>query len=94
MPDFTASLGKKDKTLIEFKLAKSKSLQDNILNQLKKYKEVNKTENGIWVIVFFTLEEKEKVDKVLRNNNLESDQNFILVDARKDNKVPASKIKS
>ena len=94
MPDFTASQGKKDKTLIEFKLAKSKSLEDNILNQLKKYKEVNKTENGIWVIVFFKLEEKEKVDKVLRNNNLENDQNFILVDARKDNKVPASKIKS
>lgn len=94
MPDFTASQGREDKTLVEFKLAKSKGLEDNILNQLKKYKEVNNTEKGIWVIVFFTLKEHKKVQKILKNHNRENDPNFILVDARKDNKVTASKIKS
>src|SRR3989344_1249273 len=93
-PDFAASQGKKDKTLVEFKLAKSKSLEDNILNQLEKYKEVNATKKGIWVIIFFTFEEQKKLQKILKKHNLENDQNFISVDARKDNKVPASKIKS
>ena len=92
-PDFTASQGRKDKTIIEFKLAKSSSLEKNIINQLEKYKEVNKTDNGIWVIVFFTFEEHEKVIKILKKHGLDKNENYILVDARKDNKISASKIK-
>ena len=93
VPDFVASQGRKDKTIIEFKLASSSSLEKNILNQLEKYKEVNKTNNGIWVIVFFTYEEHEKVLSILKRNKLEDSKNYILVDARKDNKITASKIK-
>lgn len=92
-PDFTASIGKEDKTLIEFKLASSSSLEKNILRQLEKYKEINKTEYGIWVIVFFTKEEHQRVLKILSKHNLENNKNYILVDARKDNKTPPSKIK-
>lgn len=93
-PDFVASRGRRDKVLIEFKLAKSSSLEDNILKQLEKYKEVNNTSKGIWVIIFFTGEEYQKVLQVLKNNNLNDNPNFVLVDARKDNKIPPSKIKS
>jgi len=92
-PDFVASQGKKDKTIIEFKLAGSSSLEKNKINQLEKYKEVNKTKNGIWVIVFFTSEENDKVLNILKRNNLEDNKNYILVDARQDNKITASKIK-
>jgi hypothetical protein len=92
-PDFVASQGKKDKTIIEFKLAKSGSLDKNIANQLEKYKEVAKTEWGIWVIVFFTYDEHQKIMAVLEKYNLQDNDNFILVDARKDNKIAPSKIK-
>ncbi|MFA5933171.1 MAG: hypothetical protein WCV81_02800 [Microgenomates group bacterium] len=92
-PDFTASQGRKDKTVIEFKLASSSSLEKNILNQLEKYKEVNKTNQGIWVIIFFTYKDHQKVLGILKKNNLEGNKNYILVDARKDNKIPPSKIK-
>lgn len=92
-PDFAASQGKKDKTIIEFKLASSSSLEKNILNQLEKYKEVNKTNNGIWVIVYFTHEENQKVLAILEKYNLHDNKNYILVDARKDNKTSASAIR-
>lgn len=92
-PDFIASQGRKDKTIVEFKLASSSSLEKNILKQLEKYKEVNKTDKGIWLIVFFTFEEHQKVLDILKKHKLEDDKNYILVDARKDNKITASKIK-
>ncbi|MEK6839335.1 MAG: hypothetical protein AABX72_00165 [Nanoarchaeota archaeon] len=92
-PDFTASQGRKDKTVIEFKLARSSSLEKNILNQVEKYKEVNKTNQGIWVIIFFTYKEYQKVLGILKKNNLEGNKNYILVDARRDNKISPSKIK-
>ena len=92
-PDFAVSQGRKDKTLVEFKLAKSSSLEKNLQNQLKKYKETNKAKEGIWVIIFFTSAEQQKVLEILKRYNLENDKNYILVDARKDNKIPASKIK-
>lgn len=92
-PDFVASQGRKDKTIVEFKLASSSSLEKNILNQVKKYKEVNNAKQGIWVIVFFTYEEHQKVLNILEKNKLSNDKNYVLVDARKDNKISASKIK-
>jgi hypothetical protein len=92
-PDFVASQGRKDKTLVEFKLAKSSSLENNLLEQLKKYKEVNQTEKGIWVIIFFSEGEERRVKGILKKHKLDNDKNYILVDARKDNKIPPSKIK-
>jgi hypothetical protein len=93
-PDFTASNGKKDKTVIEFKLASSSSLKENLKNQLEKYKEVNNTKKGIWIIIFFTLDEEFKLKIILRELGMENMGNVVVVDARMDNKTPASKIKS
>jgi len=92
-PDFVASIGRKDKTIIEFKLASSSSLEKNLINQLEKYKEVNNTNQGIWVIIFFTREEHNKVLGILKKQNLQVGDNYILVDARKDNKIAPSKIR-
>lgn len=91
--DFTISKGKKDKTIIELKLASSNSLEKNILNQLEKYKEVNKTDYGVWIIVFFSEVEYKKVFNILKKYSLENQDNYILIDARRDNKISASKIK-
>jgi hypothetical protein len=91
-PDFSASIGKKDKALIEFKLAKSSSLEKNISKQLEKYKQVNRTKKGIWVIIYFNEKECDKINRILKKLNLQNEENYILVDARKDNKKPASKL--
>lgn len=91
--DYTASNGKIDKTLIEFKLASSSSLKDNLKNQLEKYKEVNKTKKGIWIIIFFTQDEEFKLKLILRELEMDKMQSIVLVDARLDNKTTASKIK-
>lgn len=92
MPDYVVSQGSKDKALIEFKLARSSSLEKNLKNQLKKYKEVNKAKSGVWVIIFFTANEEKKVKRLLKQYGFENDPDYILVDARKDNKISASKI--
>jgi hypothetical protein len=92
-PDFAVSQGKRDKSLVEFKLAKSSSLEKNLLHQLEKYKTVNDAIGGIWVIVFFSATEERRVKTILKKLNLENNKNYILVDARRDNKTPPSKIK-
>lgn len=91
-PDFAISKGKKDKTLVEFKLAKSSSLEKNLLKQLAKYQEVDKVKKGIWVIIFFNESEEAKIKNILKKYKLEDDEKYVLVDARKDNKTSASKL--
>lgn len=90
--DFKISQGRKDKTLVEFKLARSTSLEKNLLNQLEKYKEVEKTDKGIWVIIFFNDEEQQKIQGIMTKHKLNGKEEYIIVDARKDNKIPPSKI--
>ena len=92
-PDFVASQGRKDKTLIEFKLARSSSLEKNLLKQLETYKKSNETKKGIWVIIFFTSEEEQKTLDILKKHKLQDNPDYILVDARKDNKTTGSRVK-
>ncbi|KKU79893.1 MAG: hypothetical protein UY04_C0001G0043 [Parcubacteria group bacterium GW2011_GWA2_47_7] len=92
--DYTISQGKKDKTLAEFKLAKSPSLKDNLQEQLELYKKVNQTEKGVWIIIFFTAEEGARARAILKEVGMENAENVVLIDARKDNKQPASKLKA
>lgn len=88
--DFKVSRGNKDKTLVEFKLAKNSKLQQNLEKQVAIYEAANRTKNSLKVIFFFTDEEYQKVQKVLKELKLETDESIILIDCRSDNKPSAS----
>ena len=88
--DYKVSRGAKDKTVVEFKLARNKNLRKNLENQLEIYKKANDTEYGIVVIFYFKTEEKEKTEALLRELNLDNRENVILVDCRP--KQSASKV--
>ncbi|MBQ6286750.1 MAG: hypothetical protein IJK73_03725 [Bacteroidales bacterium] len=88
--DYKVSMGANDSTLVEFKLASNSSLKKNLQNQLEIYQAANNTQFGIKVIMYFTDEEKAKLDAVLRDLNLDNKKNVITIDARR--KVSASKV--
>lgn len=88
--DYKISKGAYDSSLVEFKLAKSSKLKQNLRKQLDVYKKANNTEYGMKVIIYFTEDEYKKVNSVLDELQLTDDPNTILIDARRDNKVSAS----
>lgn len=92
--DYAVSRGAKDKSLVEFKLASNTKLKSNIENQVKIYEKANGTNQSIKVIMFFTYSEYLSVKIILKELNLENDKSIILIDARNDNKVSASNVKS
>lgn len=65
--DFKASNSRKDATLIEFKL--TRTLKKNLEKQVEVYKDANRTDKAIKVILFFTDEEYKKTIDIL--NELE-----------------------
>ncbi|MGI8638574.1 MAG: hypothetical protein ACR2MG_01260 [Pyrinomonadaceae bacterium] len=89
--DFKASRGRKDKTLVEFKLASNSQLKRNLEKQVEIYEVANDTKKSIKVILFFTYEEKKKVEKILEELKISNNPNIVLIDARSDNKPSASK---
>lgn len=88
--DYKISFGADNATIVEFKLANNTSLKKNLANQLEKYMDANNTKFGIKVIMYFTSEEQTKVNKILKELNLDNKPNVILIDARK--KKSASKV--
>ena len=90
--DYKFSKGNADKSLIEFKLASSSKLRQNLKNQVEVYQKANDTIKSIKVIIYFDDKEKIKVEKVLKELNLENKENVVLIDAR-NNKVSASNVK-
>lgn len=88
--DFVVSKGSKDKTVIEFKLAKNPQLKRNLTNQAEIYAKANNTKNILKVIIYFEDNELKKVFKILEKFKPGEDDNIILIDARK--KDSASKI--
>jgi len=91
--DFKISRGSKDKTLVEFKLASNSKLKQNLQNQVEVYKKANQTNKGIKAILYFSESELEKINKVLKELELESEPSVVLIDARADNKPSASNVK-
>jgi hypothetical protein len=89
--DFSISRGSKDKTLVEFKLAKNKQLERNLQHQVPIYEKAHDTEQSIKVIIYFTRHELEKVAQILTKLKLNNNEDIILIDARNDNKPSASK---
>ena len=88
--DFKISRGKKDKTLVEFKLAKNSKLEQNLEKQVAIYEAANQTSNSLKVIFYFSDVEQQKVERILKKLNLEHEQSIILIDCRRDNKPSAS----
>ena len=90
--DFKISYGKKNSTLVEFKLASNTKLKQNLKNQVEIYKAASETHKAIIAIMFFSDKEKEKLNQVLGELKLTKNENIILIDAR-NNKPSASNVK-
>lgn len=88
--DFKISKGNADKTLVEFKLANNKKLEQNLQKQVEIYQKANKTISSFKVIIYFTKDENERVVAILNKIGLTGKENIVLIDGRNDNKVSAS----
>ena len=86
--DFKVSNGRKDATLVEFKL--TRTLKRNLEKQVDVYKNANQTNRAIKVVLYFTDAEEEKTHKILSDLGLTDNPDIVLIDARA-NKVQASK---
>jgi hypothetical protein len=89
--DFKISRGSKDKTLVEFKLARNTQLARNLRKQVEIYQRASDAPRAIKVIVYFSDAEFERVQRILRELNLVGNKDIVLIDARSENKVSASK---
>ncbi len=86
--DFKFSNGRKDSTLVEFKLART--LKRNLEKQVDVYKKANQTDRAIKVILFFTDSEESKIHSILNDLGLSGNPDIVLIDGRPD-KIQASK---
>ena len=89
--DFKISRGAKDKTLVEFKLAKNTHLKANLEKQTKIYEKASDAGRSIKVIFYFTNKELDRVNGILRMLGISGAKDIVLVDARRDNKPSGSK---
>lgn len=90
--DFEASRGRADKTLVEFKLARNSQLQRNLAKQCEIYEKASDpTYPTLKVILYFSISEHKKVERILSNLDLKNSPHIILIDARDDNKPSGSK---
>ncbi len=89
--DYKVSRGSKDKSLVEFKLAKNTSLERNLEKQVEIYKAASDAKHGIKAIVFFSRQEELRVRAILTKLKLTGDKDIVLIDARADNKPSGSK---
>lgn len=92
--DYKVSYGKKNSSLVEFKLASNSKLKQNLENQVDVYKTASETNRAIKVIMYYTEKEYERVTKILNELGLIGCPDIILIDARNDNKPSASNVKS
>jgi hypothetical protein len=91
--DFVVSRGSADKCIVEFKPAYSSSLEKNLEHQLDAYKKLHKAQHGLWIIIVFNNDEFQKVQLLIKKLKLNI-EDIVIVDARRENKIPPSKIKS
>ncbi|MES2824009.1 MAG: hypothetical protein V4732_10445 [Pseudomonadota bacterium] len=91
--DYKISRGSKDSTLVEFKLASNSKLKQNLAKQVEVYKEANRTNKSIKVILYFTDSELERTLSVLKDLELGQNKELILIDARATNKPSGSNAK-
>ena len=89
--DFKISMGL-DKTLIEFKLAKSSSLERNMERQVAVYEKANKTNSSVFVVIGYTQSEITKAARVMKKLGLDQPdaRKVVVIDASP--KASASKV--
>ncbi len=90
--DYKLSISNYDKSLLEFKLASSTKLKQNLQKQVEVYQKANNTNKSIKAIIYFSDKEKQKLDKILNDLKLNNKENIIKIDAR-NNKISASNVK-
>ncbi len=91
--DYKISRGSKDSTLVEFKLASNSKLKQNLANQVEVYKSANQTKQSIKVILYFSDDELQKVQRVMRELELKEGRHLVLIDAQTNNKQSGSNAK-
>jgi hypothetical protein len=89
--DYKVSKGRRNASLVEFKLASNSSLRRNLEKQVEVYAKASQTERSIKVILSFSEGEVEKVLGILKALKLERRENIVLIDAARDNKTSGSK---
>lgn len=88
--DYKISFGKKDSTIVEFKLGKSSSIRANLLHQTQIYKKASKSISDITAILCYSLQEISKVNKILKELKIADADNILIIDASP--KKSASKV--
>lgn len=89
--DFKVSRGAADKTIVEFKLASNTQLKRNLEKQLEIYQAASDARAGFKVILYFSEPELVRVEGILQEFGLLGNPSVVLIDARNDNKLSASK---
>lgn len=79
--DFKISNGALDSTIVEFKLAKSSKLEQNLQNQVPVYEAANNTNQSLKVIMYFNERERLRMEKILNKLGLQDNPNIIKIDA-------------
>lgn len=82
--DFIVSYGSNDKTGLELKLASNRKLKQNLLNQGKVYQKDSNLKHVVKIIFYFSDQEMETVNRVLKEINKSIDNKEIfIIDCRK-----------
>jgi hypothetical protein len=89
--DVKVSRGAGDKTIVEFKLAKNTHLRQNLEKQAEAYQRASDAASAIKVIVYFSDEELVRVRKILKDLDLTTHKDVVLIDAGRENKVSGSR---
>ncbi|PLY57865.1 hypothetical protein HBH1_03895 [Herbaspirillum sp. BH-1] len=89
--DYKVSKGKRNASLVEFKLASNSSLRRNLEKQVEVYAKASQTDRAIKVILYFSDSELEKVMGILRDLKLQDREDIVLIDAGRENKTSGSK---
>ena len=90
--DFKISYGKNDVCIVEIKWASNSKLKDNLKYQTEIYSKANMTKNKISIVLYTSDNELSKVEKILKELELISNPNIVLINASR--KISASNVKS
>ena len=95
--DFKFSLGYSNRVLIEAKLAKNTHFWNGLKKQLPKYMQIDSCNFGIFLVIVYTDKDLKRISDI-QNITSETAREYnitlktVIVDARKNNKVSASKL--